>query len=61
MNGYQMDSVKTSDEAIKLHKELLELWRKAGRRARKWISNKSEFLKEIPEEDRAMVVNLKCG
>ena len=61
MHGYQMDSVKTSDEAIKLHKELLELWRKAGMRARKWISNKSEFLKEIPEEDRAMVVNLKCG
>ena len=56
-----MDSVKTCDEAIKLYKELSELWGKAGMHARKWVSNESEVLKEIPEEDRAMEVSLKCG
>ena len=56
-----MDSVKTCDEAIKLYKELSELWGKAGMHARKWVSNESEVLKEIPEEDRAMEVNLKCA
>ena len=56
-----MDSVKTCDEAIKLYKELSELWGKADMRARKWISNESEVLKEIPEEDRTMEVQLKCG
>ena len=60
MDG-SMDSVKTCDEAIKLYKELSELWGKAGMHPRKWISNESEVLKEIPEEDRAMEVNLKCG
>ena len=29
--------------------------------ARRWISNESEVLKEISEEDRAMEVILKCG
>ena len=56
-----MDSVKTCDEAIKLYKELSELWGKTGMHARKWVTNESEVLKEIPEEDRAMEVNLKCG
>ena len=54
-----MDSVKTCDEAIKLYKKLAELWGKAGMPARKWISNESEVLKEIPEEGRPMEVNLK--
>ena len=56
-----MDSVKTCDEGIKLYKELSELWRKVGIHARKWVSNQSEVVKEIPEEDTAMVVNLKYG
>ena len=56
-----MDSVQTCDEAIKLYKELSELWEKAGMHARKWVSNELEVLKEIPEEDRAIEVNLKCG
>ena len=29
--------------------------------ARKWVSNELKVLKEIPEEDRTMEVNLKCG
>ena len=48
-----MYSVKTCDEGIKLYKELSELWRKAGIHARKWVSNESEVVKEIPEDDRA--------
>ena len=48
-----MDSVKTCDEGIKLYKELSELWRKAGIHARNWVSNESEVVKEIPEDDRA--------
>ena len=55
------DSVKACDEAIKLYKELSELWGKVGMHARKWVSNESEVLKEIPEEERAMEVTLKCG
>ena len=54
-----MDSVKTYDKGIKLYKELWELRRKVGIHARKWVSNESEVVKEVPEEDRAMVVNLK--
>ena len=56
-----MDSVKTCDKGIKLYKELSELWRKVGIHARKWVSNESEVVKEIPEEDRATVVNVKYG
>ena len=56
-----MDSVKTCDEAIKLYKELSELWGKAGMHARKWVLNELKVLKEIPEEDRTMEVSLKCG
>ena len=56
-----MDSVKTCDEAIKLYKELSEVWGKAIMYARKWVSNESEVLKEFSEEDRATEVNLKCG
>ena len=55
-----MESVKTCNEAIKLYKELSELWGKSGMHAWKWISNELEVLKEIPEEDRAMEVNLNC-
>ena len=43
-----MDSVKTCDEAIKLYKELSELWGKAG------MNQMNQVLKEIPEEDRAI-------
>ena len=56
-----MNSVKTCDEAINLYKELSELWGKSGMYARKWVLNESEVLKESPEKDRAMEVNLKCG
>ena len=56
-----MNSVKTCDEAINLHKELSELWGKSGMYAPKWVLNESEVLKESPEKDRTMEVNLKCG
>ena len=54
-----MDSVKTCDAAIKLYKELSELWGKAGMHAQNWISNESEDLKEILEEDRAKEASCK--
>ena len=54
-----MNSVKTSDAAIKLYKELSELWGKAGMHAQNWISNESEDLKEILEEDRAKEASCK--
>ena len=41
-------TVKTCDEAIKLYKELSELWGKAG------MNQMNQVLKEIPEEDRAI-------
>ena len=56
-----MNSVKTCDEAINLYKELSELWGKSGMYARKWVLIESEVLKESPEKDRAMEVNLTCG
>ena len=48
------DSVKACDEAIKLYKELSELWGKVGMHARKWMNQMNQVLKEIPEEDRAI-------
>lgn len=60
MDG-SMDLVKTSDEVIKLYQDFSELWGKAGMYARKCISNESEVLNKITEEDREMEVNLKCG
>ena len=56
-----MDSVKTCDAAIKLYEELSELWGKAGMHAQNWISNESEDLKEIQEEDRAKEASCKWG
>ena len=44
----QLRPVKTCDEAIKLYKELSELWGKAG------MNQMNQVLKEVPEEDRAI-------
>ena len=54
-----MDSVKTCDEAIKLYKVIRVMGKSWY--ACTWVSNELEVLKEIPEEDRTMEVNLKCG
>ena len=56
-----MDAVETSGATIKLYKDLSKLWGKVGMHAQKWISDESEVLKEIPEEDKAKGVDFKCG
>ena len=48
-----LDSVGTPDEGIELYQQLDELWKKAGMRARKWISNSPEVVAATPEDDRA--------
>ena len=47
MLDLQLRPVKTCDEAIKLYKELSELWGKAG------MNQINQVLKEIPDKDRA--------
>ena len=56
-----MDSALTVDEAIKLYHELVDLWKKAGMKARKWISNSAEVLKVIPSEECVKSLNLDAG
>ncbi|KAG1671934.1 hypothetical protein GQR58_016206 [Nymphon striatum] len=53
-----MDSVKNIDEGIKLYKELIELFKTAGMKPRKWLSNSIELLELIPESDRAKELKL---
>jgi hypothetical protein len=48
-----LDSADSEPEAIRLYNELVELWAKAGMRARKWLSNSRELLRLIPEQERA--------
>ena len=48
-----MDSVQTTEEAVNLYEELVELWHRAGMHARKWLSNSRDVLPRIPLDDRA--------
>ena len=48
-----MDSVLNEVEGVKLHKELSELWKKAGMHTHKWLSNSSAVIGEITIQDRA--------
>ena len=56
-----MDSKPTEKEAINLYRELSRLWSTANMHARKWLSNSSNVLREIPEQDRASEVDLNRG
>ena len=53
-----MDSVTDEVEGIKLYKELSDLWKQAGMLTHKWLSNSSVVLKEIPQQDRAIELEL---
>lgn len=56
-----MDSVETSEIGIELYEQLKGLWSKAGMHVRKWLSNSSVVLEQIPQQDRATQVDLsKC-
>ncbi|MCG8429762.1 MAG: A17 family peptidase, partial [Candidatus Omnitrophica bacterium] len=56
-----MDSVPDSDTGIQLYKELTYLWETAGMKVRKWMSNSSAVLSEIPPEDRAQGIELESS
>ena len=56
MDG-SMDSVMNQDET-QLNKDLIMLWKSPGIHPRKWISNSSEVMKEVPIDGRTSTVNL---
>ena len=56
-----MESVINEKQAIELYHQLCDVWGKAAMYARKWLSNSTKVLEEIPERDRAKEVNLESG
>ena len=54
-----MDSVQDVNEGLKLYTQLVNLWKGAGMRARKWVSNATDIMEKIPIEDRALQVNIE--
>ena len=56
-----MDSVQDETSGIELYRQLSTLWEKAGMHARKWLPNSAAVLEKIPEEDRALEVDLDKG
>ena len=54
-----MTSLDTDDEAIKAPDQLIELLGKAGFKIRRWCSNRSKVLEDIPLEDRVANVNIE--
>ena len=53
-----MDSIMNEEDGIDLHRQLSQLLTQAGMHARKWLSNSSTVLKEIPSQDRKAEVDL---
>ena len=56
-----MDSVTDIPTAIKLRRDLTELFALAGMRIHKWCSNETVVLEDIPEDDRVTDVHLENG
>ena len=56
-----MDSVMNNEQAIELYHQLSDVWGKAAMYARKWLSNSTEVLNNIPPQDRVKSVNLETG
>lgn len=56
-----MYSVLNVEQGIKLYNQLSQLWGKAGRHARTWLSNSRVMLQSIQEEDRTSEVYLDEG
>lgn len=54
-----MTTLETDDEAIKARDQLIELLGKAGFKIRRWCSNRSKVLENIPLEDRLANVNIE--
>lgn len=53
-----MDSVLNNEMGIELYKQLSQLLSNAGMHARKWLSNSSSVLAQIPLHDRKAEVDL---
>ena len=53
-----LDSVKTVCSEIHLYQHLSNLSSKAGMQSRKYFSNSSKVLEKIPEQDRAVEIDL---
>lgn len=51
-----LKSIETTDDAIRIVGQLVQLLQLGGFRLTKWASNSAEVLKEIPEADRAKAV-----
>ena len=47
--------------AIDLYQQLSHIWGKAGMHARKWLSNSTKVLEQVPEGDRATEVDINTG
>ena len=56
-----MDSIQSAVQGIQLYHQLSALLSKARMHARKWLSNSSEELGEIPLEDQKAEVNFDCS
>ena len=56
-----MDSVQTEEEAIKLFKDLKQLFQECGMNIRKFISNSQYVLSQLPETDRAKNIDITLG
>ena len=54
-----MPSLDSIERAIETRRQLTEMGDKAGFHVRKWVSNLTEVLADVPEEDRASEVNLE--
>lgn len=52
-------SLDSIERAIETRRQLTEMGDKAGFHVRKWVSNLTEVLADVPEEDRASEVNLE--
>jgi hypothetical protein len=48
-----LDSVKTVDEALKVYQDMTMICQEAGWKIHKWSSNNQDFLKHVPEENKA--------
>ena len=53
-----MDSVLNEDKGLELHRQLSQLLTKAGMHVRKWLSNSSRVLRDIPLDDHKAEVDL---
>ena len=56
-----LDSVPDTDTGIQLYHQLVEIWGRAGMKARKWLSNSTAILAHIPESERAADVQLQSS